>query len=244
MLFYRLSDLRTASFHDVIYRDNFQPYHPGNTLLVYGTERFVAGCTSVGPNIKIFDFRHPKPYHHTDALACSANHPQPERPGHGGDSSPMNLRQEQCDVYSGEECHWHGLSRRDSWRPDATVFLRHPQWDAIASMTKASDMSDTFYCGVRGAVIESQLKLAKDVRQSDMKTNSSPSGWHVDARSGRMAIIETGTGHCEKSDWSDRCVPIFRPQQSVGEILRKREGVEASAAFRRLDSSFADPKQV
>lgn len=72
----RLLDMRTPSDHDATYRDPFQPYNPSNALLVYGTQRFVAaGATE--PAVRIFDFRYPKPYYHSDALPCSGYQPTP-----------------------------------------------------------------------------------------------------------------------------------------------------------------------
>ncbi|XP_044719163.1 F-box domain, cyclin-like protein [Hirsutella rhossiliensis] len=193
---YRLLDIRTPSNRDVVYRDRFQPYCTSSSLLVYGTERFVAGGNSEAV-LRIFDFRYPKPYLHFNALHCSDQSPCPEAPeiAHARlsregrqvsaglpNQEPATPFSSRCEPGHRRVCRWHGQSRLPDWRPDATVFLGTDADDRVFSLAKASDLSDSFYCGLRGAIVEATPILAEDVHSEAAKPPAPP-GWVVrDAR--------------------------------------------------------------
>ncbi|KAI9900593.1 hypothetical protein N3K66_004855 [Trichothecium roseum] len=190
---YRLTDPRTPSPHDASYRDRWQPYEPGSTLLVYGTRHFVAG-SNISPDLRFFDFRFPKSYHHADALPCSPSPPAPRPPfvpraeecnddgnddddnddddERGTTTATNNLKKKNrgdggnpsaCDHASGRRCAWHDLSRRPRWRPDATLHTGRSWRNRVHALTKASDASSRFYVGFEGAVTEVNLCLSRDV---------------------------------------------------------------------------------
>ncbi|KAL6875045.1 hypothetical protein J3F83DRAFT_729642 [Trichoderma novae-zelandiae] len=191
---HRLSDLRTPSLHDVLYRDGFQPYQASSSLLVYGSERFVAG-NNCSPDLRFFDFRFPKAYHHTSAMPCSADAPLPGRPYQYGainDIDGLRLDSfDKCDSSSGRTCTWHHLSRQDGWRPDAVMHIYSSSMDRVHSLAKASDLSTSFYCGVRGALVEATHALAEDV-DAVVSRRSAPEGWQANDPEGRASLIETG----------------------------------------------------
>ncbi|PTB68986.1 hypothetical protein BBK36DRAFT_1112678 [Trichoderma citrinoviride] len=193
---HRLSDLRTPSDHDVLYRDGFQPYQASSSMLVYGSERFVAG-NNCSPDLRFFDFRFPKAYHHTSALPCSANAPFPGRPYQYGAVNDLDGLQldpvDQCDSSSGRTCTFHHLSRQDSWRPDAVMHIYSSSMDRVHSLAKASDVSTSFYCGVRGALVEATYAVAEDV-DAVASRRSAPEGWQANDPEGRASLIETGVG--------------------------------------------------
>ena len=209
----RLKDIRTSSPHDAAYRDNFQPYTSSSSLLVYGTERFLAGSDDVaGPCLRFFDFRYPKPYHHTSVQSCSEHLPRPGRPDYhepGGFAVTVS----QCDANKGIRCRWHAQSERDLWRPDITMYLTEPRWDGVTSLAKASDVSDTFYVGVRGAVVENTLRLTEDVDVEGLKATSAPPGWEMEHRRLRAALIETGVSLCSSKEW------LFTQESTVPQIM-------------------------
>ena len=200
-------DIRTPSAYDAIFRDQFQPYQSGSSLLVYGTERFVVGSNSQ-PDLRFFDFRYPKAYHHTKAQACSAYSPFPNRPYDSGKSSytetlnrlKLGPDGERCDHLHGYECSWHHQSKADSWRPDATLHLGNPDYDSIFSLSKSSDMSDTFYCGVRGGVVEATISLAEDWHR-ERPTRTAPPGWRMTSERREARLMETGTSLCTSEYW-------------------------------------------
>ncbi|KAH7175889.1 hypothetical protein EDB81DRAFT_27851 [Dactylonectria macrodidyma] len=235
---YRLMDIRTPSSHDAVYRDSFQPYEAGSSLLVYGTERFVSGSTTA-PDIRLFDFRYSKPYRHTSALPCSAEQPYPsQRDGRdawkGDTSSPL------CNFQGGSLCTWHDQSTRDYWRPDATIHIGNPAYDRIYCLSKSSDLSDTVYCGVRGAVLEMNLRLTEDTgfARSD---STAPAGWRMGRPGGKVSLIETGCSlvRGRERDCGNRTVPELIMQQP------KPQSYASSweqARRNRLDTAFHRPQ--
>ncbi|KPM37389.1 hypothetical protein AK830_g9178 [Neonectria ditissima] len=211
-----LMDIRTPSPHDAIYRDRFQPYEAGSSLLVYGTERFVAG-SNTAPDIRFFDFRYPKAYHHTSALPCSTNWPSPGQRDEAkvwNQKWPSQWRSAQCDFQTGTPCPFHGQSRWDFWRPDATIHIGSPSYDRVYCLTKASDLSDTIYCGVRGAVLEMNMHLTEDLASAQTE-RTTPAGWRMGRPGGKISLIETGTSLCQAKQWAfeSRGVPELIIQQ-------------------------------
>ncbi|KAF5017301.1 hypothetical protein F66182_10785 [Fusarium sp. NRRL 66182] len=238
---YRLLDIRTPSSEDAVYRDRFQPYEAGSSLLVYGTERFVAG-SNTAPDLRLFDFRYPKPYHHTTALPCSAQWPFPSqrddhkmwRQGWAPDIQPQK-----CHLQNGSRCLWHETSRRNYWRPDATLHVGSPTYDRIYCLTKASDLSDTVYCGLRGAILELNLHLSDGIGYQPGE-RTVPSEWRMGRPGGKVSLIETGVSLCQTKEWSleSRGVPELivqraQPQSQAGEPDQIKR--------HRLDAAFHRP---
>ncbi|KAH7271258.1 hypothetical protein B0J15DRAFT_417623 [Fusarium solani] len=234
---YRLFDIRTPSAQDAVYRDRFQPYEAGSSLLVYGTERFVAG-SNTAPDIRLFDFRYPKPYHHTTALPCSAQWPFPsQKDDHKMWRSGWAPECQQCRPADGTACPWHGLSRRNYWRPDATLHIGSPTLDRIYCLAKASDLSETVYCGLRGAILEMNLHLTSDAAY-DEGPRTTPAGWRMGRPGGKISLIETGVSLCQAKEWSldSRGVPeliVQRPQPQA-----QQTGSPDQMKRHRLDSAF------
>ncbi|KAM0439904.1 hypothetical protein ACHAPT_001002 [Fusarium lateritium] len=238
---YRLFDIRTPSAQDAVYRDRFQPYEAGSSLLVYGTERFVAG-SNTAPDLRLFDFRYPKPYHHTTALPCSAQWPFPsQKDDHKmwrlGWAPDCQL----CRPADRTACPWHGLSRRDYWRPDATVHIGSPTYDRIYCLAKASDLSDTVYCGLRGAILEMNLHLTSDGATHDNRPRTTPAGWRMGRPGGKISLIETGVSLCQAKEWSldSRGVPELIVQRPHPYGQQQQGGASVDQVKRhRLDSAF------
>ncbi|KAJ4148925.1 hypothetical protein NW765_014617 [Fusarium oxysporum] len=237
---YRLLDIRTPSPQDAVYRDRFQPYQAGSSLLVYGTERFVSG-SNTAPDIRLFDFRYPKPYHHTTALPCSPQWPFPSqkddhimKQGWAPEHQPQK-----CDSQNGVLCYWHGASRRNYWRPDATIHIGSSTYDRIYCLAKSSDLSDTIYCGVRGAILEMNLHLTEDTVHNHSQ-RTTPTDWSMGRPGGKISLIETGVSLTQTKEWSldNRGVPELVVQQP-----RPRKRIELSDEEKRhrLDYAFHRP---
>ncbi|KAL9566753.1 hypothetical protein ACKAV7_009190 [Fusarium commune] len=235
-----LLDIRTPSPQDAVYRDRFQPYQAGSSLLVYGTERFVSG-SNTSPDIRLFDFRYPKPYHHTTALPCSPQWPFPSqkddhimKQGWAPEHQPQK-----CDSQNGVLCYWHGASRRNYWRPDATIHIGSPTYDRIYCLAKSSDLSDTIYCGVRGAILEMNLHLTEDTVHNHSQ-RTTPTDWSMGRPGGKISLIETGVSLTQTKEWSldNRGVPELVVQQP-----RPRKRIELSDEEKRhrLDYAFQRP---
>jgi hypothetical protein len=196
---FRLMDARTPSRHDAIYRDPFQPYQAGGPLLVYGTERFVSG-NSAAPTLRFFDFRSPKPYFHSTALPCSPHEPQPQV------SCAKKPFGEKTPIWSCEpgnsrrKCTWHAALESPCHRPDSTLWLGAHAVDRVFSLAKASDTSDKFYLGLRGAVAEAQLVLDEDIptRRRRRDELTCPAGWRA-SDTPSVTIAETGISLCTSS---------------------------------------------
>lgn len=237
---FRLLDIRTPSPQDAVYRDRFQPYQAGSSLLVYGTERFVSG-SNTAPDIRLFDFRYPKPYHHTTALPCSPQWPFPSqkddhimKQGWAPEHQPQK-----CDSQNGVLCYWHGASRRNYWRPDATIHIGSSTYDRIYCLAKSSDLSDTIYCGVRGAILEMNLHLTEDTVHNHSQ-RTTPTDWSMGRPGGKISLIETGVSLTQTKEWSldNRGVPELVVQQP-----RPRKRIELSDEEKRhrLDYAFHRP---
>lgn len=215
-----------------MYRDRFQPYQASSSLLVYGTERFVAGNNSA-PNIRLFDFRSPKSYHHSTALPCSAQSPSPARSYYRETpAEAMGLDEGSaasvCDPWTGRLCNWHAKSQSDAWRPDATLHFGDAAYDRISFLTKASDTSESFYCGVRGAVVEASWQLSEDVTPKGLQRNAPP-GWTASEGSG-TSLMETGVSLCSSEEWMEEF-------NGVPKLFHQRYPPNPPSAS-RLDSAF------
>ncbi|KAH7265157.1 uncharacterized protein BKA55DRAFT_660680 [Fusarium redolens] len=182
-----------------------------------------------------------QPYHHTTALPCSPQWPFPSqkddhimKQGWAPEHQPQK-----CDSQNGVLCYWHGASRRNYWRPDATIHIGSPTYDRIYCLTKASDLSDTIYCGVRGAILEMNLHLTEDtVNNHNQRTT--PTDWSMGRPGGKISLIETGVSLTQTKEWSldNRGVPDLVVQQP-----RPRRRIELSDEEKRhrLDYAFHRP---
>ncbi|KAK5995143.1 hypothetical protein PT974_03539 [Cladobotryum mycophilum] len=201
---HRLSDLRTPSDHDAIYRDRFQPYQASSSMIVYGSERFVTG-NNWGPDIRFFDFRYPRPYKHYNALPCSPIPPIPGRPFQKDGLNRTVIPERpvaKCDHVHGQKCTWHEMSAEQSWQPDAVLHMGSPTLDRVHSLTKAADTSSSFYIGFRGSVVEMTLGLAEDIPDEAKKRNAAD-GWRATQPKGRVSLMETGIGFCSDEAWME-----------------------------------------
>ncbi|CAM1501994.1 Fc.00g039780.m01.CDS01 [Cosmosporella sp. VM-42] len=242
---YRLFDIRTPSSHDAVYRDQFQPYEAASSLLVYGTERFIAG-SNIAPDIRLFDFRYPKPYHHSSGFPCSSRSPIPgaRTSGPRWDDNVWELdgfQSYECNPRCGRMCPYHGLSKQDGFRPDATIHIGNPAYDRIYCLSKASDMSSSVYCGLRGAFLEMNLVLTEKEfiggKGPDQVLEPVPSGWRMGRPGGKISLIETGVSLCQSEDWSveSRAVPTLIAQRpGPPSRLKPMYPLECH----RLDSAF------
>ncbi|PHH62513.1 hypothetical protein CDD81_7086 [Ophiocordyceps australis] len=239
---YSLVDMRTPARHAVWYRDELQPFEPAHSLLAYGLERFVGGDHSE-PLLRLFDFRWPKPYHHFNAMPCSNKSPWPPPPAsvlsrgrewqgyHEGAAS--NAAASHCDYIKGKQCKWHELSALPAWRPDSTLFLGLESSRGIFGLAKATDSSDSLYCGLRGGIMEVSLSLSGDTAASGAPPAAAPPGWKVQSREA-SALMETGISCCTRGNkWHQR-EPIA-PTQMWHHLPGRHDKAM------RLDSAWSRP---
>ncbi|KAH7319775.1 hypothetical protein B0I35DRAFT_478094 [Stachybotrys elegans] len=235
---YRLIDHRTPSAADVVYRDRFQPYASASSLLVYGGERFVAGSNWYS-EIVFFDFRYPKPYHHVNGMPCSGDLPTP--PTGVKDTAPAASTSgiDRCDWQRGQTCTWHGASRSDKWRPDATVRFRNRGTDLrVFALAKASDVSKTFYCGFKGFLGEVELVLAED-RDREHRHQTMPPGWS--SRPVTVAALqETGVSRCEPLEADEEYQVDGEGSWTMWSQRTLEERPQEAAARSRLDSCWSE----
>jgi hypothetical protein len=231
--------MRTPTQADAVYRDRFQPYQAGSSLLVYGTERFVAGSNHA-PDLRFFDFRYPKNYFHSNSLACSGEYPRPDAGGQNSTSAPSeNVIIEQCDGQRSVMCHWHENMRRQLLRPDATLHIGNQgSYDRVFSLAKSSDTSDTFYCGLSGTVVEVGLTLAEHTAE-DTNSRTAPPGWYVGDVKGRISLQETGVGRCKDGEIShDDIIGIQRLWHQNHKAQKSGFFKSETTSRSRLDSAF------
>lgn len=238
---YRMMDIRTPSPHEAVYRDRWYTYDAASTLLVYGNQRFVAGGKTAS-KLHFYDFRYPKAYHHTDALSCSPELPQPDPPFLNG--SLTGSSRGSCNESQGTRCERHRWSRSDPYRPDATFHIGDSTHDRVHALAKSSDLSSSFYCGLQGAVTEVQLKLAEDVTTDDYN-RPAPSGWRNMDRKAPLirdvALMENGTSLCRQGEWQLQetgFAGMWRQSR-----FKTAPGMETLAHNKRLDSAYYMPRR-
>lgn len=156
-------------------------------------------------------------------------------------SSGWAPERRRCRPADGAACPWHGLSRRDYWRPDATLHIGSPTLDRIYCLAKASDLSDTVYCGLRGAILEVNLHLTSDAAShDDQGPRTTPAGWRMGRPGGKISLIETGVSLCQAREWSldSRGVPELivqgPPQKSQGQTTDQMKRHRLDSAFHRV----------
>ncbi|KAH6894255.1 hypothetical protein B0T10DRAFT_558405 [Thelonectria olida] len=236
---YRLMDIRTPSPYDAFYRDGFLPNEGSGSLLVYGTERFITGgFHGTVAAMHFFDFRWPKTYYDSSTLPCS-NHDaaQPFADAYHQKLKPLWTPKgspSRCDYQAGTLCHWHGQSRLDYYRPDTTIRVLADTYDNIFSLTKASDLSESFYCGVGGGILEMNWRLHQDV--PSYPRPSAPEGWYPDTflDENKLALLETGVGLCESYDEDN----LGTSAMPTVHIQRRRGALLPRDRYHRLDASF------
>ncbi|KAL2162208.1 hypothetical protein VTH06DRAFT_7121 [Thermothelomyces fergusii] len=248
----RLQDLRTPSHFDAVYQDNVDPWSNAESLMAYGTERFVAGGSD-GLTIHVFDFRWPKAYYHTSGLPCLGRSPFP-RP-HQPFMTPPKAglgRGARCDHVAGSRCRWHGLSRELYFRPNAKFFLsnslRQYTSSSVWSLARASDMSPNFYIGLTGGVIEATLERTPDTYPPDTATvdpNFGFDDWRAGVPSwvGYTAkplwpsLMETGDGYSYKGNDRSILLPALNRHHGPAEWMASRGEL---ASHHRLDNGYQE----
>ncbi|KAI1343074.1 hypothetical protein F5Y15DRAFT_372014 [Xylariaceae sp. FL0016] len=228
----RLQDLRTPSAIDYIYQDNFEVSTPINALISHGLERFIAG-SAYSHMLKIFDFRWPKGYYHTDPLPCSNERPFPvPKPPTLVAEPDLHDSRRSCDFVLGRPCRWHALSRQDFYRPNCNVYLPFKNYASspIYSLAKPSDTSPTIFAGLSGLLVEVTLKSCfGEVSQPTTKPLYS-------MQRGKVAILETGDGSAISDISKCQRVPEIRRQSfsgGLGEddqmaVMRKRHRLDVA----------------
>ncbi|EFX03750.1 f-box domain containing protein [Grosmannia clavigera kw1407] len=180
----RLLDIRSPSPWDMAYQDNLAPSQCFQSLLVWGSDRFVAGSQESAA-LKVFDLRWPRRYHHSEALPCGSRMPFPDPelqqqppadvqtdwtvPDHSyGCTAPIPRCRARCDPLTGTLCTWHAGSRRLAARPNCSVYLQRSavsQYPDIGvwSLARATTSTDgdlvpsNFYAGLNSCVVEAVL---------------------------------------------------------------------------------------
>ncbi|KAK7220907.1 hypothetical protein V2G26_008910 [Clonostachys chloroleuca] len=239
---YRLNDIRTSSPYDAMYRDRWSVYEPGSSLLVYGTQRFIAG-SNMSESLVFFDFRNPKPYNHTSALPCSTDAPHPTPPGRSNEPAASVPVYDKCCPLLGQSCSWHSKATQDYWRPDAILHFGQSRYDRVHALAKASNLSGSFYCGVDGYVLEVNLKLAEDMEPSSSSSSkpSAPAGWQSYRPRDKISLMETGVGRMRGRDWEqlDLELPQLWHQRKPGHGKGAHNPKPVKGS--RLDSIYYDP---
>ncbi|OHF00243.1 hypothetical protein CORC01_04432 [Colletotrichum orchidophilum] len=194
----RLLDIRTPSPFDVLYRDMYQPFETHSSLLTYGSDHFVAGSNELEA-LKVFDFRWAKSYYHSAALPCWSGTPFPD-PQRGTSSRPLSMRGVGCDHPRGRKCIWHEYSQRDYYRPNYRFHVQpfrgavRSTTNRVFSLAKASDVSDSFYVGLAGAVAEFSTTVPGYAEQDEVApavaSAAEKRGWSAGAS--HFSFAETG----------------------------------------------------
>ncbi|XXG95683.1 hypothetical protein Hte_001952 [Hypoxylon texense] len=224
----RLQDLRTPSRIDKIFQDNFDLTAPINSLLTHGLERFIAG-SAYAPVLKVFDYRWPKGYYHTESLPCGNDRPYPTpRPPTIVTEPYFPDNRSHCDHVGGRPCRWHALSRHDFYRPNATFYIpvtSGPDLSPVYSLASPSDDSPSLFAGLSGRLVELTGKSSSSSSSTWPDWNSRQGqgqgqGQGQSSKAYRrarhqLAFIETGSGFPVEDVAHTQRVPPMR-RQSFG----------------------------
>lgn len=222
--------------------------------MAYGTERFLAGGGD-GLTIKIFDFRWTKNYYHTTGLPCLDRKPFP-RPHQPFLKPPTDRARgrARCDHVRGRPCHWHDLSRRIYYRPNAKYFLsesvRSFRTSSVWSLARPSDVSPNLYVGISGGVIEAALEPCPDAGRypasaaAVVDPHFGFADWRAAAPPGSgyrskpliPALMEIGDGYSFKGNDRSILLPSLLTYQGPRESLGNPGG--ALAKHHRLDNGY------
>ncbi|KAL1841868.1 hypothetical protein VTJ49DRAFT_6467 [Mycothermus thermophilus] len=234
----RLQDLRTPSLFDTVYQDNVDPRFTAETLMAYGTERFVAGADD-SLMIQVAPF--PKPYQ-----------PFMEPP-----ASPPSKRRGQCDFVRGLTCTFHELSRSLYCRPNAKFFfagsMRAVRNLGVWSLARGSNISPNFYVGTSTAVIEVTLEetprswpeMGTDGIFRTVDPNFGFDDWRASAPVGsgyrtwqlEHSMMETGDGYMFKGNEQAIRLPPLTYYEGAREFLEP-EQMKRLGKHHRLDFGY------
>lgn len=121
--------------------------------------------------------------------------------------------------------------------------------DRVFSLAKASDTSDKFYLGIRGAIAEAQLVLNEDISTRQQKTQPCPNGWRV-SRMPNVNAAETGVSLCMSSVHEGSHGDLH---SGMPETLHQYDGSATNQGYRvlleapersRLDSLWRQQKSM
>lgn len=116
--------------------------------------------------------------------------------------------------------------------------------DRVHCLAKASDLSTSFYCGVRGALVETTYALAEDV-YSGVARRSAPDGWQANDPEGRVSLMETGVGLRDGESQLEEQTQTRMPELYYYEHWRIPEmGSEEAQVFKREQGRRLDPVLV
>ncbi|KAI1387762.1 uncharacterized protein F4822DRAFT_407513 [Hypoxylon trugodes] len=235
----RLQDLRSPSPTDRIFQDNFDLSTPINALLSHGLERFVAG-SAYSPVLKVFDYRWPKGYYHTEGLPCGNDAPYPTpRPPVPVLKPYFSDNRATCDHISGRRCRWHALSRQDFSRPNFNMWLPtsySPTSDTspVYSLASPSDDSPTLFVGLSGSLVEITTKSER-TRRPIVTTTQPAKDLVYSRKTESVAFIETGLGFALEDYTLSQRVPIMHRQLFGGAAERNRPKFAEWRRRHRLD---------
>ncbi|KAI2628148.1 hypothetical protein GGS21DRAFT_527975 [Xylaria nigripes] len=231
----RLQDLRSPSLVSRVYQDNFDVSTPINSLISYGLERFVAGSGHTAV-LKVFDFRWPKGYYHTDSLPCANHRPYPiPKPPTIVNEPKYHDNQPMCNHVLGRLCRWHSLSRDDFYRPNCIIWPGHSR-DAspspVYSLAKPSDISPSIYAGLSQRLVEFSLKSGM-LNSPELNSKSL-----FMRQTSEGAILETGDGLAVSDVSKCQRVPEIRRQSLVNNehanaAARRQHRLDEALQYRR-----------
>lgn len=231
----RLQDLRTPTLLDLVYSDNINPWSALDSLLPFGASHFVGGGAD-GATIKVFDFRWPRQYFHTTALACGNDLPVPDPSQRFAPCPPETRRRDlsQCDHLAGRLCRWHALSRDLYHRPNGTFFFSKTLptrtrdsttsvWSMARPRSNPPGLAPNFYIGLSGlgGVVEANLSTLADANaQHEMEVDPNL-GWvpYVQRDMGTSgyecleldaSLMETGDGRMSVDNLRNVRLPVMR----------------------------------
>ncbi|KAI0377749.1 hypothetical protein F5Y04DRAFT_263612 [Hypomontagnella monticulosa] len=215
----RLQDLRTPSPVDKIFQDNFDISTPINALLSHGLERFVAG-SAYSPVLKIFDYRWPRGYYHTESLPCGNDnpYPAPRAPTNIVEPTYPSNSRSACDYVAGQRCRWHTLSRHDFYRPNFNMWLPISAGDnsPVYSLASPSVDSPSIFAGLSGNMVEITAKsFTRPVHTKAVRPtfwpDSNPEHVSYKLEGDNTPFIDTGSGfELEDVSQAQRVPPMYR----------------------------------
>lgn len=112
-------------------------------------------------------------------------------------------------------------------------------------MAKASDLSTSFYCGFRGAIVELTLSLSEDANREN-QSRTAAQGWRANAPRGKVSLMEIGVGRSDEEAWMDDYTGLpemfYHKQRLVHDDSRDPQ-IKMKTNGSRLDTAFSSVRE-
>lgn len=81
------------------------------------------------------------------------------------------------------------------------LHLGNVMYDRVSALAKTSDLSGSFFAGVRGSLMEMKMVRSGDEDSTSQEATVVSERWVEGRPRAVLSLIETGVGHCGSPEW-------------------------------------------